>query len=304
MRSIDAYLRTNGDDFALTFLGKASQEPTAEKAIKQLTRNLLFEYKKRFGTLQPPIDPVRVAELVGAKVEEAPASIASEGQLLPIRHGFIIRYRSGLPPSRINLTICHEIAHTFFYDCSQSIPKRLFGRQPTKEEENLCFVAARQLLVPSETLNKSVHDVLDLPLLHLLRRLSHRFHASLPVMAIRLTKDTSLINNVMFTFWVPCDASRTSNKQSTQGREHNHHMSSLGTWKKHSYLSPSGEEAFSVYRRTLIYEKTLPLVQRVANNISGPKTELLEIGKSKRFRVSVEGENWGSGAAVTASIPR
>jgi len=301
MRSIDAYSKTNGNDFALTVLGKASQEQTPEKAIEQLTGTLLFEYKKRFGTLQPPIDPVRIAELVGAKVEEAPASIASEGQLLPIRHGFIIRHRGGLPPSRINLTICHEIAHTFFYDCSQSIPKRLFGRQPTREEEGLCFVAARQLLVPREALDKYLHDALDLPLLHLLRELSHRFHASLPVMAIRLTKDTSLINNVMFTFWVPCDASRTSNKQSTQGREHNHHMSSLGTWKKHSYLSPAGEEAFSVYRRTLIYEKALPLVQRVANNMPGRRTELLEIGKKKRFRVSLEGRNWGPGRAVTAT---
>lgn len=305
MHTIYPYLSTKSDAPGLTAFEKASQESTADEAIEQLVNSLLFEYKKRFGDLQPPIDPFRLAELVGATVEEAPASIASEGQLLPIWGGFIIRYRAGVPASyRVNLTICHEIAHTFFYDYSQSIPKRSFGRQPTKEEENLCFLAARQLLVPRETLNKCLHDVLDRPPLYLLRELANRFHASLPIMAMRLTKDTSLINNLMFTFWVLRDTSGTSNEQPTQGQEPNHDISSLSMWRKHSYLSSAVEDVFSTYQRSLIYEKTLSLVQRVANNILGPKTELLEIGKKKRFRVSVEGENWGDSKAVTATLLR
>jgi len=281
----------------------ANQELPGEEAIEQLVENLLREYKKRFGVLSPPIEPARLAQLVGAKVEEAPDSIASEGQLLPIRGGFIIRYRRGALGYRTNLTICHEIAHIFFYDPSQSIPKRPFGNLPTQKEEHLCFLAARQLLVPKAILIDHVRGLLDRPSLDLLRELSNRFRASLPIMATRLTEDTSLIDNVMFTTWVCRDSTVTSN-QSIQGRQHNSLVSSSNIWTKRSYLSPALAKGLNAYRRGLILEKALGLVERVANNIPGPKAELLEIGKRRRFRVSLEGESWGTGAAVTATMLR
>jgi len=69
-------------------------------------------------------------------------------------------------------------------------------------------------------------------------------------------------------------------------------------------LSPALAKGLNAYRRSLIFEKALGLVERVANNIPGPKAELLEIGKRRRFRVSLEGEGWGTGAAVTAAMLR
>lgn len=280
-----------------------NQELPEEEAIERLVENLLGEYKKKFGDLSPPIEPARLAQLMGAKVEEAPDSIASEGQLLPIRGGFIIRYRRGAPAYRTNLTICHEIAHIFFYDRSQSIPKRPFGNLPTQKEEYLCFLAARQLLVPKKVLIDHMRGLIDRPSLDLLRELSNRFRASLPIMAIRLTKDTSLIDKVMFTTWVWRDLLATSS-QSIQGRQDNHLVSSSNMWTKHSYLSPALAKELNAYRRGLILEKALSLVGRVANNLPGPKAELLEIGKRRRFCISLEGENWGTGAAVTAAALR
>lgn len=293
----------SGRNLAVAPFWNANQELPDEEAIERLVENLLREYKERFGVLSPPIEPVRLAELMGTKVEEAPASIASEGQLLPIRGGFIIRYRRGAPAYRINLTICHEIAHIFFYDRSQSIPKRPFGNLPTQKEEYLCFLAARQLLVPREMLIKHVRGLLDRPPLDLLRELSSRFRVSLPIMATRLTNDTSLIDNVMFTTWVRRDSTVIGN-QSIQGRQHSPPVPSSNMWTKRSYLSPVLTKELNSYRRSLILEKALSLVERVANNIPGSKAELLEIGKRRRFRVSLEGENWGSGAAVTAAALR
>lgn len=281
----------------------ANQELSEEEAIEQLVNNLLREYEKSVGKLSPPIEPARLAQLMGAKVEEAPDSIASEGQLLPIRGGFIIRYKSGAPAYRTNLTICHEIAHIFFYDRTQSVPKRSFRNLPTQKEEYLCFLAARQLLVPEEILIHHVRSLLDRPSLDLLRELSTRFRVSLPIMARRLTEDTSLIDKVMFTTWIRRKSIGISN-QSIYGQQHYSLASSSNIWTKHSYLSPVLAKEFNAYRRDLILKKAISLVERVAYNVPGRKAELFEIGKRRRFHVSLEGEKWGNGAAVTAAALR
>jgi len=293
----------SGKNLEVAPFWNSNKELPEEEAIEQLVENLLGEYKKRFGDLSLPIELTRLAQLMGAKVEEAPDSIASEGQLLPIRGGFIIRYRRGTPAYRANLTICHEIAHTFFYDRTQSIPKRPFGNLPTQKEEYLCFLAARQLLVPKEVLINHMRGLIDCPSLDLLRELSHRFRVSLPIMAMRLTKDTSLIDKVMFTTWVRQDLPITSS-QSIQGQQHNPLMSSPNIWTKRSYLCPALAKELNPYRRELIFEKALSLVERVANKLPGLKAELLEIGKRPRFCISLEGQNWGTGAAVTAVVLR
>jgi len=293
----------SGSNLEVAAFWNPNQELPEEEAIERLVENLLGEYKRRFGVLSPPIEPARLAQLMGAKVEEAPDSIASEGQLLPIRGGFIIRYRRGAPAYRTNLTICHEIAHIFFYDHSQSIPRRLFGNLPTQKEEYLCFLAARQLLVPKEVLAYHMRGLIDRPSLDLLRELASRFRVSLPIMALSLTEDTSLIDKVMFTTWVWRDLSATSG-QSTQGRRHNPLVSSSNMWTKRSYLSPALAKELNAYRRGLIHEKALSLVERVANNLQGPRAELLEIGKRRRCCISLEGKNWGTGAAMTAAALR
>lgn len=277
----------------------ANQELSEEETIEHLVKNLLREYEKSVGELSPPIEPVRLAQLMGAKVEEAPDSIVSEGQLLPIRGGFIIRYRSGAPAYRTNLTICHEIAHIFFYDRTQSVPKRPFRNLPTQKEEYLCFLAARQLLVPEEILIHHVRSLLDRPSLDLLRELSTRFRVSLPIMARRLTEDTSLIDKVMFTTWIHRKSIGTSN-QSIHDRQQYSLASSSNIWTKHSYMSPVLAKELNTYRRGLILKKALSLVERVAYNVPGRKAELFEIGKRRRFQVHIEGEKWGNGAAVTA----
>lgn len=280
-----------------------NQKLSEEEAIEQLVENLLREYEKSVGELSPPIESARLAQLMGAKIEEAPDSIASEGQLLPVRGGFIIRYRSGVPAYRTNLTICHEIAHIFFYDRTQSVPKRPFRNLPTQKEEHLCFLAARQLLVPKKLLTLHVRSLLDRPSLDLLRAISTRFRVSLPIMARRLTKDTSLIDKVMFTTWIRRKFIGISN-QSIHGEQQYSLASSSNIWTKHSYLSPALAKEFNAYRRNLIFQKALSLVERVAYNVPGRKAELFEIGKRRRFHVSLEGGKWGNGAAVTAAVLR
>lgn len=297
MESIHRLLRSS-DDAARAHLHKVSGEPTTQEAIERLIDNLLYAYKCKYGNVHPPINPWLLARLVDAEVEAAPLSLTSEGQLLPVQGGFIIRYRKGLPPQRIRLTICHEIAHTFFYGRGLPLPKRPLGKQPTSEEEQICFQVARQLLVPKEMLRGYLDSLSNPPRLTLLSRLAKTFQVSLPVMAMRLTLDTSLISNSMFTFWEIRNPTNIVDRELTEEQLSNFDTCSFRP--KLSYLSPSLAQILSSYWRTLLFRTARSLVEQVARTRTA-KLESLEIGKKKRFKLLLEARGWGADRVMTAA---
>lgn len=179
--------------------------------IENFIKSLLSEYEKEFGPLEPPINLYKLAWLRNIRIKSAPSDAKFEGILMPIRERkeltrkkdpkFIIYYRSEIPGTRRNLTICHEIAHTFFYDTSTNFPKRKNDGVSGKDEEILCFKIARELLIPEISLRKTFFEYSNLSPLQLLRKLSVLYQASLHIMAKRLTEDTNLLSNTMFIFW-------------------------------------------------------------------------------------------------------
>ncbi|MFB0557102.1 MAG: ImmA/IrrE family metallo-endopeptidase [Dehalococcoidia bacterium] len=297
MESIYRLIKS-GDDEARAHLRKVSGELTTQKAIECLINKLLYAYERKYGDLRPPINAWLLARLVEAEVEAAPPSLTSEGQLLPVQGGFIIRYRMGLPLQRIRLTICHEIAHTFFYDRSLPVPKRPLGKRPTSEEEQICFQIARQLLVPQETLRGYMGSISNFPRLSLLSRLAKTFQVSLPVMAMRLTQDTSLISNSIFTFWEIRNPTNIVDRELTEERLDNFVTRSFKP--KLSYLSPSLAQILSTYWRTRLFRTAGSLVEQAACT-GTVKSKSLEIGKRKRFQFLLEARGWGADRMMTAA---
>ena len=80
----------------------------------------------------------------------------ARGILTPVEGGFKLVLAANLSESARNMTIAHEIGHTFFYDDTTAAPHRRYGLRPTKAEEDLCEFAARTMLLPRQAVEEYV----------------------------------------------------------------------------------------------------------------------------------------------------
>jgi Predicted Zn peptidase len=102
--------------------------------------------------------------------------------------------------NRGRFSIAHEIAHTFFYDISQSPPQRLFPIFQ-KEEEELCNIAASEILMP-EFLVKDFSKHFPKPgdesfSLEILLTIASKFKVSPMALARRLCDDLDIWNSII-----------------------------------------------------------------------------------------------------------
>jgi len=104
-----------------------------------------------WGSQVQPLDVSTLAEVlnvtIGAPLPAIPGEGCAEGLLIPVPGGFVAR----VAPSsthRWRLTLCHELAHTYFYDHRHAVPLRPRAMRPSPLEEQLCFDAARHMLAP------------------------------------------------------------------------------------------------------------------------------------------------------------
>lgn len=74
------------------------------------------------------------------------SSMQRPGRLIPVNRGFRILVRKDLRATTFRYVVAHELVHTLSYDCSKPRPVRLLPN--SKEEERLCDLAARKILVP------------------------------------------------------------------------------------------------------------------------------------------------------------
>lgn len=126
---------------------------------KQIIRRLAQERladacKKRW--IGPPFCPKILSSLYGIRCREVDHDIGGEGRILPDPRRPdrpMIEYRSGRMTERQRFTIFHEFAHTLFPDyCVFKTyhHKTLSEKDPEKEFENLCDVAAAELMMPED----------------------------------------------------------------------------------------------------------------------------------------------------------
>jgi Zn-dependent peptidase ImmA (M78 family) len=135
----------------------------------------------------PPFDPNQFAELLGVRVIES--DIAVDGMLeRATDERFTIYIKKSANYHRKRFTLCHELAHTFFYDILAR-SKRFQGKSTyDSEEERLCDRAAAALLMPISFFSKDLKAAQNLRGITptTLLGLVDRYRVSLQAVAIRI----------------------------------------------------------------------------------------------------------------------
>lgn len=102
------------------------------------------------GWQGPPFDPFVLARILGIEME--PTEAVADAQITPVgRHKFAIHYNPSRPVARTRYSVAHEIAHTLFPDCADTVRQRINKQSVGTDEwelEMLCNLAAAELLMP------------------------------------------------------------------------------------------------------------------------------------------------------------
>jgi hypothetical protein len=89
--------------------------------------------------------------------------LSAEAQLTPLpSRQLLLEYNPERADSRRNFSVCHEIAHTFFSDCYESVSQRKSRHvkyDPNGELEQLCQAGAAELLMPGEDFAADLQQV-------------------------------------------------------------------------------------------------------------------------------------------------
>jgi len=112
------------------------------EVITQKSRAVVFEALES-GWEGPPYDPFRLADQMGVKI--TPSSDVREARTIPLSDNrFRIEFNPDRPQRRIRYSIFHELAHTLFPDCGDTIRNRgtHTGARPDDWQlETLCNLA-------------------------------------------------------------------------------------------------------------------------------------------------------------------
>jgi O-acetyl-ADP-ribose deacetylase (regulator of RNase III) len=118
-------------------------------AITESARDLVFRAIEA-GWVGPPFDPFQLANFAGIKV--LPCEDVIDARIISASGDrFVIEFNPNRPRHRINYSICHEIAHTFFPDCSERVRNRAIHQEMSGDDwqlEMLCNMGAAELLMP------------------------------------------------------------------------------------------------------------------------------------------------------------
>lgn len=147
-----------------------------EQVVQAIARQILED-----ADAQPPVDVDVLASVCGiATIEHR---LSGPAGMLFRRDGSLvasIRAADGLERGRF--TVLHEGGHTFLVDFLRGVALRCGG--PTTREEQLCDVAAAEMLLPREFF---VPDLLQLGIsLQTVEDLADRYVASIQATALRL----------------------------------------------------------------------------------------------------------------------
>lgn len=102
------------------------------------------------GWSGPPYDPAKLAAYLGMRV--VPTENVADARTVPLRDNQIqIEFNPNKPKARVRFSIAHEIAHSLFPDCLETVRHR----HPTSDQrgdewqlEMLCNLAAAEFLMP------------------------------------------------------------------------------------------------------------------------------------------------------------
>ena len=135
------------------------------------------------GWTGPPFDPIELATLRQIRVR--PNAAIPDARVSLVEDYFEIQYNPNRPRARVNFSIAHEIAHTFFPDCADAVRNRSSSswHEHSWELEMLCNIGAAELLMPFHSF------ALDVPVsIEQLMRLRRTFQVSAEAVLLRFVK--------------------------------------------------------------------------------------------------------------------
>ena len=161
----------------------AADEDPIEK-MERIARQAVFQAVDQ-GWSRPPFDPVQLAKKRGIDVR--PNAALADARVFWVNGRFVIEYNPHKPRSRVNFSIAHEIAHTFFTDCANEIRNRSRDKweRHSWQLELLCNVGAAEMMMPVGSFLLNSDSVVTIEELMQLRR---EYQVSAEAILIRLVK--------------------------------------------------------------------------------------------------------------------
>jgi len=157
--------------------------------IVQKARNVILDALQE-GWQGPPFDPLQLAEYL--TVNTVPSSEVFDARTVPLGQNSVqIEYNPNKPRSRTRFSLAHELAHTLFPDCSESVRKRLRSSEMRDDDWQLelsCNVAAAEFLMPVGTGGKIEEEPVTIDNL---LRLQDKYDVSTEAISIRMAKLTA-----------------------------------------------------------------------------------------------------------------
>ncbi len=160
-----------------------SGNPDPLDEIKSRARKLVLRAFE-MGWEGPPYSPIQLAELIG--IDVAPNDSVVDARILKEKKGFQIQYNPFQRPTRINFSVSHEIAHTFFSDCGDAIRNREESPIENRQLEQLCNAAAAEIQLPYAVFSYDANN--SSPSIEGLIELATKYKASLESVFIRYTE--------------------------------------------------------------------------------------------------------------------
>lgn len=134
---------------------KGTSDPIA--IIRRRSRDLVLQ-AYNLGWNGPPFNVAQLATIMGHKV--VPNEMIPEARIVPFEDSFNIEYNPSQSPARTNFSIAHEIAHTLFSDCSETIRYRKNDlERESWELEFLCNIGASELLLPYAEFTSTANNI-------------------------------------------------------------------------------------------------------------------------------------------------
>ena len=147
----------------------AGREPV--ETIAEEARKAILEFTEAGGSV-PPLDPFALAKFRGISVVPREDVRDARTKHLGGRK-FMIEFNPNRPRGRVRYSLCHEITHTLFPDCSEKVRNRATHEEMVEDEwqlEMLCNVGAGELLMPFGTLPEFNEQMLSIEKLMQLRK--------------------------------------------------------------------------------------------------------------------------------------
>ena len=156
-------------------------------AIQATARQKVIEAVEQ-GWNGPPYDPFCLAEMLDISV--LPSDDVADARTVPLSGGLRIEFNPNQPHGRMRYSVAHEIAHTLFPDCAETVRNRA-PSAPLRDDdwqlELLCNIGAAEILMPTGYTNFENEGV-EIDNLLKLRR---EFDVSTEAIMIRIAKLTS-----------------------------------------------------------------------------------------------------------------